>query len=712
MAQAAGETSEPTAQHRGITPERFAAVHRALLSGLLGNVGFKKEQFEYNGTRGRKFHLFPGSSLFSRKPPWVMSAELTETTKLYARTVARIEPEWIENVGEHLLHKEYSEPYYHRESAHVLASEKVSLFGLVVVPRRRVHYGPIDPKASRDIFIRQGLVEGEYHSEAPWARNNRQLIRDVELAEAKLRRRDLLVDAQSRFAFYDVRVPAGIYNGPLFEKWRQKAEQADRRALFMKREDLIVPGPEAPAELFPERVVVNDSVRITLGYVFDPGNEFDGVTATVPVALLNQLPQEPFDWLVPGHLAEKLTELIRTMPKDVRVQFVPVPDTVKSVLPLIRFGDGSLYEQLAWQLGKFAGKAISPQAFCSDYLPDYLRMNFRIVDEVGKTLAIGRDLETIRRKLRVELKQTFEELPKSQWHRDGITRWDFDDLPEMVEIKRPGMVVRGYPAIVEKDGDKASPGGSVGLRLLDSAELAARANLVGLRRLFLLQLGGDRVKHLQRHLPGIDRMSLQYATLGPSEELKRDLLNLSADRALFGEAQVVIRKREDFVTRAETAWQRLSESSRDICEAVGQSLELYQSLSRRLGQPVPPLLATNTNDIREHLKALLPRGFVASTPWPWLKHFPRYLKALDLRLTKLLNAGANRDTQAMSQVRPLWKKYVDRAELHEFQGVSDPNLSQYRWLLEELRVSLFAQELKTAFPVSVKRLEQLFAEVK
>lgn len=688
-----------------MTPERYAAVHRALLSGLLGNVGFKKEQFEYLGARGRKFHLFPGSGLFSRKPLWVMSAELTETTRLYARTVAKIDPEWVEQVGEHLLHREYSEPYYHRDSAHVLANEKVTLFGLVIVPRRRVHFGPIDPKASREIFIRQGLVEGEYHSEAPWARNNRQLIRDLELAEAKLRRRDLLVDAASRFAFFDVRVPAGVYNGPLFEKWRQKAEQADRRALFMKREDLIIPGPEVPADQFPEHVIVNNAIRITLSYLFDPGNEFDGVTATVPIAQLNQLPQEPFDWLVPGYLSEKVTELIRTLPKDVRVQFVPVPETVKTVLPMLKFGDGSLHQQLAWQLGKIAGQTISPAAFCADYLPDYLRMNFRVVDEVGKTLAVGRDLEAIRRKLRVELKQTFEELPTSQWHRDGIVRWDFDDLPEVVEIKRPGLVVRGYPAIVDK-------GAGVSLRLLDSPRLAAEATLAGLRRLFLLQLGSDRVKHLQRHLPGIDQMCLRYATMGPCDELKRDLLVVTADRALYGDDQVTIRHRDDFVGRAEGAWQRLSASSREVSDVVGQTLDLYQSLAQRLSQRVPPLLAANVADIRQHLSDLLPRGFVSSTPWNWLKHFPRYLKAIELRLTKLMNAGATRDTQAMNQVRPLWKKYVDRQELHELQGIEDAILAQYRWMIEELRVSLFAQELKTAHPVSVKRLEQLFADVK
>ncbi|HEX8914045.1 MAG TPA: DUF3418 domain-containing protein [Humisphaera sp.] len=699
------QTAEPAGPARGITPERYSAIHRALLSGLLGNVGFRKEQYEYTGTRGKKFHLFPGSGLFSRRPLWVMAGEVAETTKLYARTNAKVDPEWVERVGEHLLTREYSEPFYHRESAHVLASEKVSLFGLVLVPKRRVHYGPIEPKASREIFIRQGLVQGEYHSDAPWARNNRTLIRDVEMLETKLRRRDLLTDAESRFAFFDAKVPAGVYNGPLFEKWRRDAEAKDKRALFMRHEDVVVPGPEAPAAAFPERVVVNDEVRLQLQYLFDPGNPADGVTAVVPLAVLNQLPDEPFEWLVPGWLQEKVTELVRTLPKDLRVKFVPVPETAKSVTPTLKFGDGSLYDALAWQLGKIIGQSVNPAAFSPQDLPDWMRMNFRVVDETGRTLENGRDLTEIRRKLKVELKATFASLPTGPWHRDGVTRWDFPDLPERVEVKRPGITVRGYPAVVEQ------PNGSVALRLLDTERAANEATRLGLRRLFLAQLG-DQVKNLTRYLPDADRMCLNYKTLGPGDELRRDIVNLSADRALFGDDDVLVRRRDEFVARAERAWQRLSEASREVSAVVGESLELYQALLRKLAAPVPPLLVPNQADIKQHLANLMPPGFVRKTPWLWLKHFPRYLKAIDLRLKKLTNAGATRDTAGMTEVRPLWKRYVDRRSLHEHQGVDDPKLEQYRWMIEELRVSLFAQELKTAVPVSVKRLEQVWAEVK
>jgi ATP-dependent helicase HrpA len=695
---------QATPAARGIDRLQYAAIHRALLSGLLGNVGLKNATYEYTGTRGRKFHLFPGSGQFSRRPLWVMAGELAETTKLYARTVARVEPEWIERVGEHLLTRTYSEPYYHRKSTNVVASEKVSLFGLVLVPRRQVHYGPIEPKISREIFIRQALVEGEYQTNAPWERHNRQLLREVELTAAKLRRRDILTDAESRFAFFDARVPAGVYNGPLFEKWRRSAEGRDRRVLFMRREDLLIPGPDAPAAQFPDHVVVNESVRLALHYVFDPSDPADGVSAVIPLALLNQLPAEPFEWLVPGYLLEKVTELIRTLPKDLRVQFVPVPETARNVAGLLRFGEGSLHEQLAWELGKMIGQTVPAASFNAEYLPNWLRMNFRVIDEAGRALESGRDLEAIRRKLRVELKSVLQTLPTSEWHRDNITRWDFPDLPETVELKRPGMTVRAFPAIVEQ-------GNGVSLRLLDTVAAAAEATRVGLRRLFLLQIG-EQVKYLQRNLPGIDQMCLQYKTLGSCDELRRDIIAVAADRALFGDDPGLIRRRDDFISRAEQAWHRISTSAEEISAIVGEVLDLRQSLLRKLDQPMVPVVAANAADIREQLTELLPGGFVAKTPYAWLRQIPRFLKGAELRLKKLLNAGVSRDTQMMEQVRPLWKKYVARRELHRHQQLEDPALAQYRWALEELRVSLFAQELRTSMPISVKRVEQLFAEVR
>lgn len=693
-----------------LDPAQFDAIHRALLAGLLGNVGLKTDPHEYTGARGRKFHLFPGSALFSRKPPWVMAAELTETTRLYARTVARIAPDWIERVGEHLIQRTHSEPHWNRDAAHVVAYERVTLHGLVIVPRRRVHYGPIDALKSREIFIRSALVDGEFNTDAQYFRHNRQLVRDIELLEAKLRRRDVLVDAQTRFAFYDARIPAGIFNGPLFERWRRGAEARDKRVLFMNRADLMVPADDPPSKDFPDAVLLgtDGALRLPLTYRFEPGDPADGVTATIPLAALNQLPAEPFEWLVPGWLREKVAALIKSLPRELRVSFVPVPDAARAVTPLLAFGDGGLLPSLGWHLGRLKGVNVPPAAWQPDAVPDHLRMNFRIVDESGKAIEMGRDLDAIRAKLRVALKETFAALPTGQWHRDDIARWDFDDLPAMVEVKRPGITVKGFPALVDATT-------SVSLRLMESEEAARQSTRAGLRRLFLLQLG-DQAKHLARNLAGIERMALHYATLGPGDELRRDLLNLIADRALFADADAdadgaTLRTRDAFVARAEGGWHRLPAAAAEACELVGKVLAARQDLSQKLNKPYPPLLAFSIQDMRQQLAHLIPRGFVAATAYAWLRHFPRYLRGIDVRLTKLTNAGAARDSQAMGEVVPLWNNYLRAVERQRIQGVRDRALAQYRWMLEELRVSLFAQELKASIPVSVKRLEAQWAEV-
>ena len=693
---------------------RYDAIHRALLAGLLGNVGTKSrtDEHEYLAGRGKKFFLFPGSSLFRKRPPWVMAAELAETTRLYARTVARIDPQWIERVGEHLVQRTYVEPHWQLETAHVVAYERVTLHGLVIVARRRVHYGPIDPKASREIFIRQALVEGEYRTDAPYFRHNRGLLREVALMEMKLRRHDVLVDAESRFAFYAARVPAGIYNGPLFEKWRRNAEAKDRRILFMTREDLIASGPDraaAPPELFPDAMVIPEmnDLRLSLSYRHDLSDPADGVTVTVPLAALNQLPARRFDWLVPGWLEEKVAALIKTLPKDLRVHFIPAPDTARAIAPLLRFGEGDLIASIAWQLGRRSEVHVPRDAWQPEALPDWLRMNFVIVDEAGKPIEMGRDIEEIRRKLRIEVKETFASLPQSEWHRDGIARWDFADLPEQVEVIRPGITLRGFPALV--DG-----GESVSLRLMDTLDAAKAAMRGGLRRLFALQLA-EQMKYLARNLPGIDRMALHYATIGSSADLRRELLQVITDRALFGDeeaGQALIRKKEDFVSRAEAGWRRLSVATAEVCKLVGLILSSHQEISRQLSVQFPPLLAPSITDLRQQVAALVARGFVTATAFQWLRQFPRYLKAAEVRLRKLTNAGAARDMQVMQEVTPLWQQYVRRAELHRLRGIADPVLGQYRWMLEELRVSLFAQELKTSVPVSVKRLQAIWEEVK
>src|SRR5688572_14857199 len=462
-------------EHEGRDPRRYDAIHRALLAGLLGNVGMKTGDFEYTGARGTKFHIFPGSGLFRIKPRWVVAGELVETTRLYARTVAGIDPRWVERVAAHLVKREYTEPHWRRDTANVVAHERVTLYGLPIVPRRVVHYGPIDPKAAREVFIHAALVESEYDTDAQYFRHNRDLVREIELIEAKLRKRDVLVDAKTRFAFYDARIPGGIFNGFTFERWRRDAERHDKRVLFMSRADLMLHAAEqATPGLYPDAITVH-GLRVPLSYHLEPGHPADGVTATVSLAALNQLPVEPFEWLVPGMLKEKLVALIKTMPRELRVKFVPAPDVADAVAANLTPYHGRLLDAFADQLGKREGRQIPRTVFAPEELPDHLCMNFRVVDESGATVTSGRDLNQIRRELGIRARDTFADLPPGPFNRERVTRWDFGDLPESVEVNLHGTTLLGFPALVD-DGEHPS------LRLLDSAEAARAAHRPGVRR--------------------------------------------------------------------------------------------------------------------------------------------------------------------------------------------------------------------------------------
>src|SRR5258706_778761 len=503
----------------------YPAIHRALLAGLLGNIGQKTDQFEYTGARGTKFAIFPGSALFKRRPQWLMSAEIVETTKLYARTNARIDPEWIERAAEHLVKRAYSEPRWEAETANVVADEKVSLYGLPIVPRRVVHYGPIDPKVSRTLFIHHALVEGEFRTGAPFFAHNQKLTEEVLALEAKSRNRDYLVEAEARFAFYDKRLPHDVFNGHTFERWRKAAERHNPKLLFMTRRDLLKRvADDVTPEAFPDFMLVQGS-GLPLEYHLDPGDLMDGVTVTIRLAALNEMPEEPFEWLVPGLLREKVLELIRTLPKALRVNFVPTPEHADRAMELLQFGHGSLFDALAAVLGKLSGLPVRACDFAPAELADFLKMNFRIVDQHGKQIATGRDLAAIRQKLGLAARATFAELPPHpQFHRDALKGWDFGDLPERVEIKRHGVTLGAYPAIVDQ-------GDSIGLRLFDSPDAARAAHLAGVRRLFMLQLGPE-LRHLWRNIRNLERMSMNYKLLGSTDDLRGQLVAVAAGRAL------------------------------------------------------------------------------------------------------------------------------------------------------------------------------------
>ncbi len=675
---------------------RSDAIHRALLAGLLSNVGQKTDVHEYTGARGMHFNIFPGSSLFKTPPPWLMAAEIVETTKLYARTVAPVQPEWIERLAEHLVKKTYFDPHWNAQTAHVVAYEKVTLYGLVLIPQRPIHYGPIDPKRSREIFL-QALVDGEYRPDAPFIRHNERLVEEIERLEAKSRQRGLLVGGQVRYDFYDSKIPAHVYSGPLLEKWRQQAERHHPRILFMTRRDLMQhSGSDITAEQFPDFLLVGP-IRIPLEYHLEPGHPADGVTARIPLAALNQLPAERFEWLVPGLLREKVTALIKSLPKDLRVNFVPAPDFAEAAVQVLRPGDGSLLDALAMFLGKQKGIPVPREAFDPQSLLDHLHTNFSIIDEAGKEVAHGRNLDELRRKLGMQVKASFTDTPHPKYHRDNVVDWDFGDLPVAVPVRRHGMALSGYPALLDQ-------GDSVVLRLMDSPQAAAESHAAGLRRLLLTHLR-DEIQYLQQLLPNMAQLCLYHKTLGPCQDLRDDIVGKTINRAFLYDANV--RTQMEFELRKVAGRRhRLLEVGREVAELAERILLAYHAAALQLAKPAIPAWAEAIADVRQQLSYLMVKGFLTHTPDEWLTHYPRYLKGIEMRLQKLATAGHTRDGQRMAEVSPLWQAWLQQSKTNRENHVSDGNLDVFRWMLEELRVSLFAQELKTAVPVSPKRLEK------
>ncbi len=482
------------------TPEE---VHRALLTGLLSNIGFKDENREYQGARNSRFVIHPSSALFKEGPKWIVAAERIETTRHYGRIVARVQPAWIEAAGAHLLQRTYAEPHWQADSGQVAAFEKVTLFGVTLVPRRRVNYGPINPAEAREIFIRFGLAEGDFETRAPFWRHNRELIEYVQHLEAKSRRRDILVDEEAIVAFYDQRVPPGIYSKAQFEKWLRETMRKDPKVLHMRMADLMRHEAAAvTAEAFPDGLQVG-ATRLPLEYHFDPGSSADGLTLVVPLPLINQVSPERLEWLVPGLLTERITELLRGLPKQIRKHFVPIPDTAVRLAAHLTPADRPLIQALSEAIKELTGIQVPETAWDPAAIPEHLRIKVRLLDDEGREIATGADPVALKRAHGDQGQQRFAQIPASGLEREGLTRWTFGDLPEQVDLTRAGIQLRGFPALVDT-------GEAVAIRVLDSAEGAATAMRAGLRRLFMLHLGAD-LRHLKKNLPGLDRMRLQYA---------------------------------------------------------------------------------------------------------------------------------------------------------------------------------------------------------
>ncbi|MFL0797237.1 MAG: ATP-dependent RNA helicase HrpA [Cellvibrionaceae bacterium] len=696
-------------------PASYESVHRALLTGFLGNVGNQEEQKEFIGARNKRFMVFPGSSQYKKPPKWLMAGELIETSKLFAHTIAKVDPEWILQAAEHLVKRSHSEPHYDVKTGQVMAFEKITLYGLTLIEKRRVSYGKINTAVSNEVFIREALVEGKYLQQkrgkhqtlAKFAKHNQQLINEIEDYEAKARKRDLLVDDEMIFQFFKERVPGTIVNLAGFEKWRKDTEQDKPTLLYLTKEVLMQRDTAHLGEAqFPNEISW-DGLILPLSYCFEPGKENDGVTVSIPLAVLHQTPQFLSEWLVPGLLREKCIALVKSLPKATRRHFVPVPDFVDKALLAMKPCNQPLTSQLGEQLKRLTSVTIPTDQWLQAPLDSYYQMNFQLVDENGKTITMNRDLDELKATYRDKVQASMQSSQGQSHEQENITQWDFPELPETVQYKQSGVQVRAYPALTDE-------GESSAIRLHDNPKEALAISWRGVCRLTLLELG-QTAKYLRKELLKGKDVGLSVANMGNRQEVVEDLL-MAAVRDTFYEG----RFGTDDLPRAHGDFEKLLSEGREKLVATAQDMEkkLLSALKGMVevkaalkGQKNNIAIALAAGDIQQQLQQLFYKGCLFETPGHWLQQYERYLKAIQQRIEKAaLNPQRDRVCMAdMAESIERWNQWL--------QGHSDywrqlyPEAEEYRWMLEELRVSLYAQTLKTLMPVSTKRLNKQWLAV-
>ena len=767
------------AQVRAAKEAGYEQIHRALLTGLIANVGMKSpDGNDYTGARGSRFHLFPASALFKAKPKWVMAAELVETTRLYARDVAVIQPEWIEQEAPHLVRYHYFEPHWEQKRGEVVASERVTLYGLTVLPRRPVSYGKVAPEEAREIFIRGALVAQESNLQTAFFVHNKKLIKEITELEHKSRKQDVLVDDEALFAFYNERLPelvwkdakGGVWgseeggqtqldkttgpNGqanqrnvgrvaqaahadskdasnrerepsshtrqnvsddpkpqkqpasqkgrlkplPLadirtFEAWLKTAERDNPRLLFLSRDDLMQhAAAHITEEQFPKFWQTADG-KFKLSYRFEPHHPLDGVTMTVPLTVLNRLHAPSLEWLVPGMLREKIQLLIKALPKQIRRICVPVPDFITKFLESNPDRQAAIIPQLAHFIAKSAGdmrilEQIDQDAWAAQELPEHCYLNLRIIDDGGQELAGGRKLHELQQQLGQAAAVTFRDNTQ-EFERDNVTTWDIGTLPESIKFARGKQQLTGYLGLQkEKDG-------RIALRLFDTSAAAEQAHRQGVIELMKLQLK-EQVKDLNKGIQGFTQAAMLLKHIN-ADTLRDDLTQAVCDRAFIGEDELP-RNEKAFKEQIKRARSRLPAVKEALSRYLQETAAAYTELNGKLGKH--PL----THLMRQRLQTLLATGFATRTPWAQWPRLPIYLKAMTLRLEKY-SGNPSRDAAREADIQELEQMWQEKTDSLIKQGlpISD-GLAGFKWMIEELRVSLFAQELKTPYPVSVKRL--------
>ncbi len=691
-------------------PANYESTHKALLSGLLGNLGFNHEEREYLGARNRKFGIFPGSSLVKKTPKWIMAAELIETSRLFAHTVAKIEPEWVTAAAGHLIKRQHFEPHYDSRSGQVMVYEKITLYGLTIVEKKSVSYSHIDPTQCREVFIRAALVEGQYdqHPKRKSLRNKNpetdffahqlHLLSELETLESKARRRDIVVDEQVIFDFYHERIPAHVVNLAGFEAWRKKAEQANPKLLFLTREILMRHGAgDITQAQFPNELEWRGMV-FPLSYHFEPNHAFDGVSIHVPMSVLHQVPEYRLEWLVPGMLRDKCIGLLKSLPKNLRKHFVPVPDVVDKILSSLAPDNKPISEALTLQLKRLTGVDVPKDAWLETSVDDYYRFNIHVVDDKGKIVASGRDLQILRDKYRERVQQNIQSAA-TDIEREGIVAWDFSELPLSMQLPRGGISIRAYPALVDKQS-------SVSLQVLDNPLQAQGLTQRGIARLIFLSLN-QAIKYLQKELLRGHEVALTLAGIGNRDQVVDDLIMAAIKQLALPDQQQLPRNHAAFELCINLAKDKLIQHTQELATQLITSLKLLVDVKKQLKQHKNMLaLAFTISDINQQLMQLFYPGLVYKAPMQWLHQYPKYMRGIQQRLEKAM-LNPQKDKLQLAEISRHWQRLMDYlAKEGEYRLEQNNLLLEYRWWIEELRISLFAQTLKTLVPVSDKRLDK------
>ncbi|MFN4043055.1 ATP-dependent RNA helicase HrpA [Limnobacter sp.] len=714
------------------TPATYDQIHLALMAGLLGNIGLKHETDPvYLGARSIKFSVHPGSNLFKKGGKWIMAAELVETTRLYARSVAKIQPEWIEKVGAHLVKRNHNNPHWEKGSGQAVALETGTIYGLPIYSQRRVSLARFNQADARRLMIHEGLVPGQVKTTVPFYVHNRKLVEDLEKLEHKARRQDILVDEALIAQFYDDKLPAGVYNQQTLENWAKQASKEDLAALYLNKEDLLSKkAGDITTEFYPKKLEMG-GLAFDLTYHFEPGSPRDGVTLTIPLMLLNQVNPGRTEWLVPGMLKEKALLLLKSLPQKLRRHCVPVPQFAEKFAQA--HFDSNLYEKpLLERLRDFVATETPARPLLSDFrietLPPHHFMNFKLIDEHGRQLDMQRSLSALKAEWGRKAQESFKSSdvveqvraqvggqagiasPASETRKlspnpaksssgsnsafsdQPITDWSFGSLPDMLEIKRAGQTFFGYPALKDM-------GEHCIIEVFDEEEIARKVHLDGVLRLFNIALK-EPLKYLTKNLIDFQKVAMLYMPLGSSEELQQQWIKLTLMRSAL--AAGLPTTQDEFNTKAQEARSRMNLIAQEIGKVLLIILNEYSALNKKL-QALSKSFPECVADIQNQLNWLLPKGFLLKKPWEQLAHYPRYLKAAQIRLERVRNS-VDRDKQLMKDVMDLQLHWVRASS--QLKGQEDESLSQFAWQLQELRVSLFAQELRTPMPVSVKRLQK------